>query len=220
VCGTVEIRPLGLRFIVTLERLFLLPLIERLCGGQPSGVPADRKFSDIDQVLAERVFRMFVEQMSIVWQDVAGLQLAFIGLEPDPSTARMAGLSEATLVLTLDMKVDTGSHALGIYLPFPSIEPVIENFSTGQPETGADAPANAAAVREAVGNVGIELRAEVAVAELTVDEIVSFKVGDVIDLGPAAGGVTVCAGNVPLYHAQPGRDGRKRAVQITGEAGE
>ena len=39
---------------MTLERLFLLPLLERLCGGQPSGRPSDRKFSEIDEVLAAR----------------------------------------------------------------------------------------------------------------------------------------------------------------------
>jgi flagellar motor switch protein FliM len=218
VCGTVEIRPLGARFIVTLERLFLLPLFERLCGGHPVGIPTDRKFSEIDETLAGRVFRMFIEQMSLVWQDVAGLQLEFIGLEPDPQTARLAGLSEATLVLTLDMKVDTGSHGLGVYLPFSSIEPVISKFITGVPNGGDEAPAQAAAVREAIGHVGLELRAEVGIAEVTVDQLVHLEIGDVIELGPASSGVAVCAGEVELYRGQPGREGRKRAIQITEEA--
>jgi flagellar motor switch protein FliM len=217
VCGTVEIRPLGLRFIVTLERLFLLPLFERLCGGQPVGIPGDRKFSEIDEVLAERVFSMFVEQMSLVWQDVAGLQLAFVGIEPDPQTARLAGLSEATLVLTLDMKVDTGSHGLGIYLPFNAIEPVVPKLVSGQLDAGDEAPAQAAAVREAIGHVGLEMRAEVGTADLTVDELVNLQIGDVVEVGPASNGVSVCAGDVTLYRGQPGREGRKRAVQITQE---
>ena len=156
VCAIVEVRPGGHRFIVTLERLFLLPLFERLCGGHPSGVPADRKFSEIDEILAARVFGMFIEQMSLVWQDVAGLSLDFVGIEPDPQTARIAGLSEATMVLTLDMKVDTGSHGFGLYFPFSSIEPVISRFITGQPDGGEEAPAQAAAVREAIGGVGLE----------------------------------------------------------------
>jgi flagellar motor switch protein FliM len=217
VCATVEIAPLGTRFIVSLERLFLLPLFERLCGGKPAGIPADRKFSEIDEVLAARVFRMFIEQLSLIWQDVAGLQLSFIGIEPDPQTARIAGLSEATLVLTLDMKVDTGSHCLGLYFPFSSIEPVINRLVTGHADGGEEAPAQAAAVRDAIGAVGLELRAEVGAAEVTVDELVRLQVGDVIELGSAAGGIAVCAGDVDLYHAQPGRDGRKRAVQIVEE---
>jgi flagellar motor switch protein FliM len=214
VCAKVEIKPTGHRFLVTLERLFLLPLFERLCGGHPSGMPADRKFSEIDEVLAGRVFRLFVEQMSLVWHDVTGLQLDFIGLEPDPQTARIAGLSEATLVLTMDMKVDTGSHGLGMYLPFGAIEPVISKFISGPPDAGDEAPAQAAAVRDAIGGVGLELRAEVATTEVTVDELVSLQIGDVIELGPATQGITVKAGDTPLYRGQAGRDGRKRAVQI------
>ena len=221
VCGTVEIVDAGTKFIMTLERLFLLPLLERLCGGQPSGRPTDRKFSEIDEILAARVFRMFVEQLSLIWQDVAGLELRFTGLEPDPSTAHIAGLSEATLVMTLDMKLDTGSHGLGLYFPYISVEPIIGKLITGQPEQdGEEAPVNAAAVRGAVGGVEIELRAEVATARLTVDELVSFDVGDVIELGPASSGVTVYAGDVELYRAQPGREGRKRAVQIIEEVGD
>jgi flagellar motor switch protein FliM len=217
VCATVEIRPTGTRFIVSLERLFLLPLFERLCGGHPTGVPADRKFSEIDEILAARVFRMFIEQMSLVWQDVTGLQLAFVGIEPDPQTARIAGLSEATLVLTLDMKVTSGSHGLGMYFPFSSIEPVISRFVAGQPDGGDEAPAQAAAVRDAIGHVGLELRAEVGAVDVTVDDLISLQVGDVVELGPAGNGIAVCAGDVELYRGQPGRDGRKRAVQIVEE---
>jgi flagellar motor switch protein FliM len=217
VCATVEIAPIGTRFMVSLERLFLLPLFERLCGGRQTGIPADRKFSEIDEILAARVFRMFIEQMSLIWQDVAGLQLTFLGIEPDPQTARIAGLSEATLVLTLDMKVHTGSHGLGVYFPFSSIEPVINRFITGQPDGGEEAPAQAAAVREAVGNVGLELRAEVGAVDATVDDLIRLQVGDVIELGSAVGGITVCAGDAELYRGQPGREGRKRAVQIIEE---
>ena len=217
VCAIVEIKPGGQRFIVTLERLFLLPLFERLCGGHPTGIPADRKFSEIDEILAARVFSMFIEQMSLVWQDVAALQLEFVGIEPDPQTARLAGLSEATLVLTMDMKVDTGSHGLGMYFPFSSIEPVISRFITGPPDGGDEAPAQAAAVREAIGQVGLELRAEVGTVDVTVDELITLQIGDVIELGPATGGITVCAGDVELYTGKAGRDGRKRAIQIVGE---
>jgi flagellar motor switch protein FliM len=220
VCGVIEIRDLGMRFLMTLERLFLLPLIERLCGGAPTGMPIDRTFSEIDELLAARVFRLFVEQMSLVWQDATGLQLDFVGLEPDPQTARIAGLSEATLVLTMDLKVDTGSHGLGLYLPFNAIEPVVGRFITSGPDNGAEAPAQAALVRDAIGGVGLELRAEVATSEVTVDELLTLQVGDLIELGPAAGGITLKAGDTPLYRAQAGRDGRKRAVQIGKEVSE
>jgi flagellar motor switch protein FliM len=217
VCGTVEIQPLGARFIVTLERLFLLPLFERLCGGHPTGMLPDRKFSEIDEVLAARVFRLFVEQMSLVWNDVAGLQLEFVGLEPDPQTARIAGLSEATLVLTMDMKVDTGSYGFGVYMPFKAIEPAISKFVTTGPDGGDEAPAQAAAVRDAMGAVSLEMRAEVATIDVTVDELLGLQVGDVVELGSAAHGITVKAGETPLYRGQPGREGRKRAIQITKE---
>jgi len=52
---------------------------------------------------------------------------------------------------------------------------------------------------------------------VTVDQLITLQVGDVIELGPSTGGISVCAGDVELYKGQAGRDGRKRAVQIVEE---
>jgi flagellar motor switch protein FliM len=59
------------------------------------------------------------------------------------------------------------------------------------------------------------MRAEVGSIELAIDDVLGFKPGDLVKLGSlAADGVVVYAEDVPIHHAQPGRSGSRRAVQI------
>jgi flagellar motor switch protein FliM len=65
--------------------------------------------------------------------------------------------------------------------------------------------------------VPVTLRAEVAAIDLPIDEILSLGPGSVIRLGVQAGqGVTVFAENVKLARAQPGSNGARRAIQVSG----
>jgi flagellar motor switch protein FliM len=63
----------------------------------------------------------------------------------------------------------------------------------------------------------VTLRAEVAAIDLPIDEILSLGPGSVIRLGTQAEeGVTVFAENVKLARAQPGSNGPRRAIQVSG----
>jgi flagellar motor switch protein FliM len=78
-------------------------------------------------------------------------------------------------------------------------------------------PTAAGKVHEAISAVDVELRAEAGAADLKITDVLQIKVGDTIRLRrPADKGVIVYAGDVPTYVAQPGRNGNKRALKVTG----
>ena len=63
----------------------------------------------------------------------------------------------------------------------------------------------------------VTLRAEVAAVDLRIDEILSLGPGSLIKLGVQADqGVTLFAENVKLARAQPGCNGPRRAIQVSG----
>ncbi len=217
VCAIVDVSPLGTHLVMTLERVFVLTLIERLCGGSLSGIAADRRLSDIDMAVTRRIFRLFVDQLSLVWHELAGVDLSFASVELEPSSAQIAALSDPTLVLTLEVRLAKGAFTLGIMLPYSAIEHATGRFTAGMADAPAQDPRARSAMKRAITNVGIELRAEVAAVELSADELLGMRAGDVVRLGPAKSGVTVYADGVPLHRAKPGRNGARRAVQITGE---
>jgi flagellar motor switch protein FliM len=217
VCAIVETDPGGTRILMSVERIFALTLIERQCGGSLVKVPADRRLTDIDMVMTKRIFRLFVEQLSLVWQEAVGIKLDLADIEPEPGSAQIATLSEPTLLVTIEIRMNRGSFTLGVLLPWSAIEHVSGRLSGGDRNTGTDDPRDEAKMRNALGKVPVNLRAEIGSIELTAAEVLALGEGDVVRLGSAKQGVTLYADDVPVHRARPGRDGTRRAIQVTGE---
>lgn len=221
VAAVLEMRPIDRRMLLATEHGFLLALIERLLGGDVEPAPEPRRLSDVDLALTRQILGRLVEQLSIVWQDLAEVEVALAGLEPDPESAALASLSEPTWLLEIEARVGRSSFLLMLALPYRSFEPVQERLPRGGYDGGeaSDAAATALAL-SAIGEAEIELRAEVGATELTVDDVLAFEVGDVVRLDSRdRHGVTVYAGDVPVHRARPGRSARRRAVQVLGQAG-
>jgi flagellar motor switch protein FliM len=217
VCAIVETQPGGTNILISLERIFALTLIERQCGGSAVKVPADRRLTDIDMVMTKRIFRLFVEQLSLVWQESVGIKLDLTDIEPEPGSAQLATLSEPTLLVTIEIRMNRGSFTLGVLLPWSSIEHVSSRLSGGDHSARSTDPHDEVKMRSALGKVPVDLRAEIGSLDLTAAELLALREGDVVRLGSAKQGVTLFADEVPVHRAQPGRDGGRRAIQVTGE---
>lgn len=215
--AVIELEPLGTRLAMTLERLFVLTLIERLCGGSvvSHATAADRRLSEIDMTLARRVFAILVDQLSFVWKDAVGVDLAFADLELDAPATQIASPAEPALVASVEVWIDQRSFVLRVMLPHASIIDARGKFTETEADGAASDPASRRHMRDALGDVDIEVRASVASIDVTASELLAMQVGDVVRLGPA-GKVTLFADDVALHRVQPGSKGSRRAVQIVG----
>jgi flagellar motor switch protein FliM len=216
VCAIVETQPGNTRILLSVERIFALTLIERQCGGSLVKVPADRRLTDIDMVMTKRIFRLFVEQLSLVWSEYAGVKLELADIEPEPGSAQLATLSEPTLLVTIEIRMNRGSFTLGVLLPWSSIEHVSGRIGGHEHDARSDDPRDELKMRHALGSVPVNLRAEIGSVEMTAAEVLALQEGDVVPLGSSKHGVTIYADDVPVHRARPGRDGGNRAVQVLG----
>ena len=112
------------------------------------------------------------------------------------------------------------SSTLSLIVPHRSIEPVLDRlsggFHYGDAAGGEDAdPLEAAAVHASLSEAEVEVRAELAAVELTIDEVLALGEGDVVHFrAPAANGLTLFVDNVPVHRVNPGRSGSRSAVQV------
>jgi flagellar motor switch protein FliM len=216
--AVVALSPVGTRMMLAAEQSLLLGAIELLSGGTEPGVVKPRRFTDIDWALATHFFDRLLGQMSVIWADMFEIELATETLDQHLETAQSAPVSEPTLSLTIEARLDGTSSTLVLLLPWLAIAPVIERFS-GREEQTEVGRGDADSVRRAVGTVEVPVRAEVAGVHLPIEAVLALKPGDVLSLqSPADGGVTLYADKVPVHRAKPGRSGSRRAVQITGPA--
>jgi flagellar motor switch protein FliM len=214
ITALIDAQPIGTRLMLACEQGLVLGSIELLLGGSELGEVRERKLTDIDFALARHFIDRLCAQLSVIWTDMAELELGVLQLEQHLETAQMIPVSEPTLTFTIEARLNGVSTTVALLLPWSAIGPVAERFGARDeaPDRGAE---EIDRVRRAVGGVDMTMRAEVAAIELPIEQVLALQPGDVLPLGaPADGGVTLYADKVPVHRAKPGRSGSRRAVQI------
>ena len=220
ITAVVETQPIGTRMMLAAESGLALGAIELLLGGGDVSEVRERRLTDIDWALARHFYERMVMQLSVVWHDLAELELAVAGLELHLETAQVVPVSEPTLTMTMEARLGGISHTVALLLPWSAIAPVADRFGARE-DAGADrGEGEVETVRRAVGRVDVTVRAEVASVELPIEQVLALRPGDVLRLdAPAEAGVTLFADKVPVHRARPGRSGSRRAVQVTDRVG-
>jgi flagellar motor switch protein FliM len=215
-----DVQPIGTRMLMSAEQAFVLMAIECFLGGSPDRPPRERRLTEIDWSLTHRLFDSIITQLSLVWQDLAGINLVSREIELHNDSGQVASVSEPTLVVVIESRVNKLSSMLALLIPWIAIEPVATRIAGRQVSDGLD-QGGAAGIRRAMSAVPVTLRAEVAAVELPVSQVLALAQGSVVRLGaPAQQGVSLFAENVRLGHGQPGANGGRRAIQVrTAEGG-
>jgi flagellar motor switch protein FliM len=202
--------------MLSAEPGLVLGAIELLLGGGEITEIRERRLTDIDWALARHFFDRLRAQLSVIWTDLAELELALVHLEMHLETAQMVPVSEPTLTLIVEARLNGVSSTLALLLPWSAIAPVADRFASRDDFAAARGEGEVEGVRRAVGRVDMTVRAEVASVELPIERVLALQPGDVLPLdAPAERGVTLFADKVPVHLAKPGRSGGRRAVQVT-----
>jgi flagellar motor switch protein FliM len=217
VAAVVETAGAETKMLMTAELILVLEVIERLLGGTGDAV-SERALTDIERVLARRLFGAFVECLSATWYDVCGASLELGRIDALGEGPQIVPASEPTLVLTVEARLDRRSTTLALVIPWATLAPVSAAFASPDEAAGiSDDPRAAAAVRAGLQAVAVDLRAEVGDTRLALDDVLALRPGDVVRLDAQAGDdATVYADGVPVHRARAGRSGTRRAIQILG----
>ena len=212
------------RMLLSAELNLVMSAIDLLLGGgggsEGGAAQRERRLTDIDWALARHFLDRLIAQLSIVWSDVTDVELAIGPLDMHMETAQTAPVSEPTLALTMEARMEGNSATLALLLPYSAIATVAHRFSSRDDVVTDGDERETTAVHEAVGKVEMTVRAEVAAVDLPIEEVLALQPGDVLRLDArAADGVTLFAGAVPVHRAMPGRSGGRRAIQVTGRTG-
>jgi flagellar motor switch protein FliM len=217
ICATIaagEGRP---PMVLTLEQSFILEAVDRLLGSDGRAEVIERPLTEVDKLIARRLFATLAHCLASAWKEMCGEDLELQRVMTYEQVADVAAVEEPALVLNLEGKLDTLSTSMALLIPFNAIGALLARMRNAPPRD----PSSGAAVAASLGGIGIELRAELGSTELSAGDVVRLAPGDVVPLvTPAAGGVVLYADQVPLVTARPGRNGRRRAVQVDSSLGE
>ena len=210
-----RLEPLDTEVALVIDLPLALALVARLLGG--SGGPANQPttLTDVELAIARRAVTSIVEMLSATWEDLADVTLSLEGHSTSPMSVSLVSPSEPTLLLNLSAAIDGLKSIMTLVIPHVAVERIMPKLEQGHYGPASIDEASAAAMHDAVGDVGVELRAEVGAVELPLGDVLELSAGDVVRLRRSASkGVVLFAGEVPAHVADPGRNGNFRAVQI------
>lgn len=205
----------GRRVLLAAEQPFVMTAVELLLGGVSQPATTGRRLGDIDWALSRLLFEHLVSQLNPVWEDLCGLGFAIDRLDPISETSHMTSVSEPTLVVTMEARLQRRSSAFVLLIPHVAVAAVADALAGANDRERGDEydPDADAAVRA----VEVVARAEVARVRVTLDDVLALRPGDVVRLeAPTSSGVELCVEDTAVFRCRPGRLDARRAVLIEG----
>ncbi len=203
----------GADIVLCAEESFMLRAIERLLGGSFSATPPERELTDVDAAVALVLMTALVDSLNAVWQDLFGLGVSSPVLESGGGARELVPLYEPTLELTIELRDDSASSSLLVLVPYSVVEAALAlNAQAPGGEDHGEGQADLSAV-------GVEVRAEIGAARLTIAELLALAEGDVVRLGETAD-ASLVVGARTVHRVRLGRSGPRRAVQILAPSAE
>jgi flagellar motor switch protein FliM len=213
--SVLRMQPLDTEVALIMDLPFALALVARLLGGSggPSGQPTS--LTDVELTVARRAVASLVDTLSATWHDLATVTFELDGHAISPMSVQIVSPSEPTLLLNLSAMIDGLMSIMTLVIPHTSVERIMSKLEQGHYGPALIDDESALKMHDAVGDVSLEMRAEVGSVQVPLTDVLKMQAGDVVRLRRAASkGVVLYAGDVPAHVADPGRNGNFRAVQI------
>ncbi len=206
----------GAAFEINANLLFRM--IDRLLGGSGLLPVRLRDFTEVEQVLIDRIAVRAMMDLQQAWQHAGTFAFRIAHLESNPQFVQLTAPSEVVVVVTFDMRLGEETGQLTLAFPHLLLEPVMPKlnthryFATAQRAVSQeeDAGLNAMVMR-----VQLPVRGVLAEVPVTVRRLLELAPGDVLPLGrPATTPAVVELAGIPRFTARLGESGRHKALRI------
>ena len=197
----------------------LFRLIDRLLGGNGLMAVRLREFTEVEQVLIERMAIRAMLDLQQAWQHAGTLGFRVAHLETNPQFVQLTSPSEVVVVVTLEVGVGEETGLMTIAFPHLLLEPIMPKLDTHRYFATSQRPVSASegeGLRDNVMRLGLTMRGVLAETPLTVRALLDLKPGDVLPLNkPSSAPATIEVEGIPRFRGRLGKLNNKRALRLT-----
>ena len=219
--GVINMDPLKGSAILEVDPAITFSIIDRLFGGKGEGTKVSRDLTDIENSVMEGIIVRILGNMREAWSQVIDLRPRLGQIETNPQFAQIVPPTEMVVLVTLETKVGEVEGMMNFCIPYLTIEPIISKLSAqywySSVRRGATTE-NLNILRDRLSTIAVPLIVEIGSMDLTVREVLSMRLGDVVRLQTAniQDSMALRVGDRKKFWCKPGQIGNKLAVQITG----
>ena len=211
------VQPLHGTGMVVCEPSLVFAVIDALFGGSGKYQTRieGREFSATEQRVIVRLVGVVAAAFHLAWQGIYPLQLVYQRSEMLPQFADIAAPGEMVVASSFTLDIGESSGIVHICIPYTVLEPIRDVLQSAGQGSAAEAPDQRwlELMKRQIGPAEIELVAELATAPATVEQLLSFKVGDFVELDMQKL-IEVKASGVPVFSCHYGTSAGKYALKI------
>lgn len=217
--AVINMDPLKGNAILEIDPAVTFSIIDRLFGGTGEGTKVQRELTDIENSVMEGIIVRILANMREAWTQVIDLRPRLGQIETNPQFAQIVPPSEMVILVTLETKVGEEEGMMNFCIPYLTIEPIISKLSSQfwfSSVRRSSTTQYLGVLKEKLSTVDMDVVAELGTINLSVRDVLSLRVGDVIRLSNVKVGdpLTLSVGNQKKFLCQAGVIGKKMAVQI------
>lgn len=219
--SVLELNPLPGQIVLVISHEVTFCIVDRMLGGPGTGDPKPRELTDIEEALIKRVFEKMAKTLETAWKGIFPVRSAIVGVDNNAILPQLSSPGEITALTTLELQIaDTQSGLLSLCFPYPVLETVLEQLSTQQMFRSkglTSSPEDKQNILNKLGNSTVNIDVELGKTNISIEDFLDLKVGDVLRLDNAVNdNLVVNVNEKPKFFARPGTKKNKVAITITG----
>jgi flagellar motor switch protein FliM len=212
----VSVKPLRGSGLIVCDPTLVFAVIDALFGGAGKYHTRieGRDFSATELRVIGRLIDVVTAEYKKAWHGIYPLELAYQRSEMQPQFANIATPSEIVITTSFTLEIGDTSGAIHFCIPYSTLEPIRDVlYSTVQGDAGEPDRRWITLMKEQLQSAEVEVVAELAQAPATVEQLLSFKAGDFIELDLRQAIQAKVAG-VPVFECHYGTSNGKYALKV------
>ena len=212
----VSVKPLRGSALIVCDPNLVFAVIDALFGGAGKYHTRieGREFSPTEQRVILRLLQTITAEYRKAWNGVYPLELEYQRSEMQPQFANIASPSEMVVTTAFTLEIGDTSGSVNLCFPYSTLEPIRDVlYSTSQGDTGEPDRRWVQVLKTEIQSAEVELVATLATAPATIEQLLSFKPGDFIelDLEPV---IKAKVDGVPVFDCHYGTSNKHYAIKI------
>jgi flagellar motor switch protein FliM len=212
----VSVKPLRGSGLIVCDPNLVFAVIDALFGGAGKYHTRieGRDFSPTEQRVILRLVEVITAEYRKAWTGVYPLELEYQRSEMQPQFANIATPSEIVVATSFTLEVGETSGTVHFCIPYSTLEPIRDVlYSTIQGDSAEPDRRWVKLLQNQIQSAEVELVAELGHAPATVEQLLSFKPGDFIelDLEPI---IEAKVDGVPIFDCHYGTSNGRYSIKI------
>lgn len=205
--------------LIVFESKLAYAIIDSYFGGndRPFTKIEGKEFTQIELSFMKKVMDMAIADLEESWAPVHRIDAQYLRTEINPQFVGVVPPSDVVIATTLEVEFESASGTIMVVIPYSTIEPIKQKLSSSfQTDNDIADSIWTSAMKMHLQNTHATVAVKLGDAKMTVGDLITLKVGDIIPLNQEASGeVNLMIEGVEKMKCLIGVHKGNRAVQVT-----